>query len=313
MRIKIFSLFILLVLGVESFAYNSFTSLSQVSIDYDRQKALLGKRLFLDPKLSKDGTVACVSCHHLTNGADSVAYSIGVDAQKGDANAPTVFNSALKYRLMWNGRVKSLKRQVFLALYNPKEMGMNRDKINNYLRNNPFYSKKFQELYHKKANIDDMSDAIAEFEKALITPNSRFDKFLDGELDLNPQEKEGYRLFKYLGCINCHNGVNLGGNSYQKMGIFHLNNDTNNRTPDLFTITHKFSDKDTYWTPGLRNVAITAPYFHDGSSKTLKEALKKMAYHNLSIKLSKREIDELIAFLRTLTGDIPKILKEKDK
>ena len=310
MSIKRFLLSIIVILGSRAVANNSFQSISQVGIDYNKQKALLGKILFMDPKLSKDGTVACVKCHNLTtNGADTTAYSIGVYGKKGSANSPTVFNSALKFRLMWNGRAKSLKDQVLLPLYNPVEMGMNKKQINSYLKKNPFYNKKFKAIYHRPANIDDMSDAIAEFEKALITPNSRFDQFLDGKLDLNPLEKKGFELFKYFGCINCHNGVNLGGNSFQKMGIFHTYNRTKN-TPDLFAITNHFSDKNIYWTPGLRNIAITAPYFHDGSSKTLEDALKKMSYHNLGIKLKSKDIKALIAFLKTLTGEKPKILKD---
>ena len=303
-------LYLCLVLlgGGELWANDSLEPLPR-SIQYDREKAKLGKRLFFDPRLSKDGTVACVSCHTPYSGADNRAFSIGIHGQKGHINSPTVFNSAFNFRLTWNGSAKNLKEQVRMPVHNPVEMAMDETRINRYLTQTPSYDKAFRRIYHRPANFEDMSDAIAEFERALITPDSRFDRFLRGEVELTPLEKRGYRLFKRLGCITCHNGINLGGNSFQKMGL--INRYTwQAGNPDRYSLTRNPSDKNVYRVPTLRNIALTAPYFHDGSAPTLEVALKKMAYHNLGFDLTTEEIKALAAFLETLTGKQPEILKE---
>ena len=280
------------------------------TIEYDRQKAELGKRLFFDPGLSGDGTVSCANCHNAESGADSRPRSVGIKGQTGNANAPTVFNSVFNFRQMWNGRAESLQDQVRMPVHNPVEMAMDKTKITRYLRSNPFYSSRFERIYHRPANFADMSDAIAEFEKALITPDSRFDRYLRGEITLKTEEMKGYKLFKRLGCITCHNGINLGGNSFQKIGLINAY-PWKKENPDRFSLTQKKQDKNVYKVPTLRNIALTAPYFHDGSVATLREALKKMAYHNLGFDLTSKEVDALVAFLRTLTGKKPAILKVK--
>ena len=279
------------------------------SIKYNKQKAQLGKVLFFDPNLSADGKVSCASCHNPEHGgADPRPVSIGVHGKKGNVNAPTVYNSYFNFRQFWNGRAKDLKEQAKGPLHNPVEMNMNREKIEKYLKNNEYYKEMFKRIYHKEPNYEDILDAIVEFEKALITPNSKFDRYLRGETKLSPLEKKGYKLFKTLSCITCHNGINIGGNSFQKMGVvFPYKREKN--TPDRFVITHKKEDILVFKVPTLRNIALTAPYFHDGSAKTLKDAIKMVAYHNLGFKLSKDEIEALVAFLKTLTGEKPKILR----
>ncbi len=279
------------------------------SIKYNKQKAQLGKVLFFDPNLSADRKVSCASCHSPEHGgADPRPVSMGVHGKKGNVNAPTVYNSYFNFRQFWNGRAKDLKEQAKGPLHNPVEMNMNREKIEKYLKNNEYYKEMFKRIYHKEPNYEDTLDAIVEFEKALITPNSKFDRYLRGETKLSPLEKKGYKLFKTLGCITCHNGINIGGNSFQKMGVvFPYKREKN--TPDRFAITHKKEDELVFKVPTLRNIALTAPYFHDGSAKTLKDAIKMMAYHNLGFKLSKDEIEALVAFLKTLTGEKPKILR----
>ncbi|WP_457605315.1 cytochrome-c peroxidase [Nitratifractor sp.] len=281
------------------------------TIDYDREKAVLGKHLFFDPKLSRDGTVACVSCHSPTSGADTRAASVGIKGQEGSANAPTVFNSAFNFRQMWNGAAQDLKDQVRIPLHNPREMDMDPGRITKYLRSDPYYGPRFEAIYHRPANFEDMSDSIAEFEKALITPDSSFDRYLRGEGQLPEKAIKGYKLFKRLGCITCHNGINLGGNSYQKMGLINRYH-WSEKNPDRFSLTHRPADKNVYKVPTLRNVALTAPYFHDGSAPTLRDALKKMAHHNLGFDLQPDEIEALVAFLKTLTGKTPTILQRKD-
>ena len=279
------------------------------TIEYNAEKAALGHRLFFDPKLSKDGTVACVNCHSPRTGADAKKVSIGIEGQKGSANTPTVFNSVFNFRQMWSGSARDLKEQVQMPVHNPVEMGMDEKRINGYLRQNHYYGPLFQKIYGRLANFDDMSDAIGEFEKALITPDSRFDLFLRKEGKLSSEEMRGYKLFKQLGCITCHNGINLGGNSFQKMGLINRYRWTE-ENPDRYSLTRQERDKNIFKVPTLRNIALTAPYFHDGSAPTLKEALKKMAFHNLGFDLTEEEIDALEAFLHTLTGKPPAILQK---
>ncbi len=280
------------------------------SISYDREKAYIGKLLFFDPILSKDRTVSCVSCHDFEyGGADPRAVSIGVEGKKGDINSPTVYNAVFNSSLFWNGRAKDLYEQLDGPLLNPVEMAMDRNTIEQRLNASPLYKKLFLKVYKKSFITYEMvKDALVEFEKALITPNSKFDRYLQGKTELSPKEKEGYLLFKKLGCITCHNGINIGGNSYQKIGsvipydgkIIH----------DRSEVTGKKEDRGLYRVAPLRNIALTAPYFHDASAKTLQEAVSKIAYHNLGFSLNKQEIEKIVAFLHTLTGEKPEILDE---
>jgi len=276
-------------------------------ISYERAKAALGRRLFFDPKLSRDGTVACVNCHHPDTGADNRPVSIGIAGQKGSANAPTVFNSYFNFRQMWSGLAHDLKDQVKMPVHNPVEMAMDGKRIATYLFHDPGYRSAFEEIYGHRPNVEDMSDAIAEFEKSLITPDSKFDRYLRKETQLTPLELEGYKLFKRLGCITCHNGINIGGNSFQKMGLIHPYR-WKEGDPDRYSLTRNEQDKNIFKVPSLRNIAITAPYFHDGSVATLEEALKRMAYHNLGFELTEDEIGALTAFLKTLTGKRPRTM-----
>ena len=276
---------------------------------YDRQKALLGKYLFLDTLLSKDEKVSCATCHDLERGgADSKAVSTGVEGKNGFINAPTVFNAYFNFKQFWNGRAKDLKEQANGPLHAPHEMGMTRGMVEKRLNSSPFYKKLFKKVYGTGTiRYEEVLDAIAEFEKALYTPNSKFDRFLRKETLLDPLEKRGYLLFKKLGCITCHNGINIGGNSFQKMGLVIPYDKP--PSADRYEITKERKDRYVYKVPSLRNVVLTAPYFHDGSVKTLEAAINKVSYHNLGFKLSKKEIEAIIAFLNTLTGERPDILK----
>jgi len=279
-------------------------------LSYNHAKAVLGYRLFIDPALSADGTVACVNCHSFGHGgADPRPVSVGVHGKKGHVNAPTVYNSYFNFRQFWNGRAKDLKEQAGGPLHNPIEMAMRPRQVEKYLNQNGQYRRLFQEVYARAPRYTDALDAIAEFEKALYTPDCRFDRYLRKEADLTPLQKRGYDLFKTDGCITCHNGINIGGNSYQKMGLI-IPYPWSAKAPDRFRLTKNPMDKNVFKVPTLRNIVLTAPYFHDGSAKTLKEALQKMAYHNLGFELDKKEIEALEAFLKTLTGRTPAILKE---
>lgn len=277
------------------------------SIPHDPRKAELGKKLFFDPILSQDRTVACVSCHDVSlSGADGKKVSTGIRNLQGTMNSPTVFNAVFNFSQFWNGRAKDLNEQALGPIHNPVEMGLPLKEAARRVTSDPDYRKRFMALTGKAiVTANDIADMLAEYEKTLITPNSRFDRYLRGEITLTPKEAQGYLLFKTLGCVSCHNGVNVGGNSFQKMGaIIEVPYDP--RTDDRYALTRRPIDKNIFKVPTLRNVSHTAPYFHDGSAATLSEAIGKMSYHNLGLTLSPEEVSRLVAFLHTLDGEIPK-------
>ncbi|MCK9372205.1 MAG: cytochrome-c peroxidase [Sulfuricurvum sp.] len=299
-------LFFCLGLSLSSFADDLIKPIPLQAVS-NPQKAALGKDLFSDPQLSKDGTVSCLSCHNLAyGGADSEAVSRGVGGRSGSINAPTVFNARYNLAQFWDGRAKDLKAQAAGPIVNPVEMASTVESVVQKLSKDPKYQKRFREMYPQGITIETISDALAEFEKTLVTPNARFDSYLRGNITiLTQKEKEGFELFKSRGCIACHNGMNIGGNMYQRFGVFAQYKDRYN-TLGRFNVTKQGEDKYYFKVPSLRNIEKTAPYFHDGSAKTLEDAVQKMAYYQLGRKLSKEEIEKIIAFLRTLTGELPK-------
>lgn len=277
--------------------------------DINIQKAKLGKELFLDTLLSKDNSTACVNCHNIyTGGADSNVVSFGFNSMQGNIQSPTVFNAVYNFKQFWNGRVNNLYEQVKGPLENPVEHNLNPKLLEKRLNSSKHYKKIFKNLYGvTKIRYENIIDAIVEFEKGLTTPNSKFDKYLRGEINLDNNEKNGYKLFKQYGCITCHNGINVGSNSFQKMGTF-IEYKSKNSYPDKESITHKKIHHNVFKVPTLRNINLTAPYFHDGSAKTLTEAIKTMAKHNLGVELTKKEVKNLLSFLNTLEGEKPAIL-----
>jgi len=277
------------------------------NIEYNENKALLGKRLFFDPMLSKDGTISCATCHDLNEGGDdNIEIAIGINHKKGTYNTPTVYNTHYNFVQFWDGRVETLEEQVLLPIINPVEMGETKETLLEKLEKSS-YKQEFEKLYEDGITIKNLSDVIAEFEKALITPNSRFDRYLRGEKDaINKQEKYGYQLFKSKGCINCHHGIGIGGNLFNKFGIIQS---FAGEQLGRYNVTHDESDKYYFKVPSLRNVALTAPYFHDGRAKTLLEAVKTMSFYQLSRHMNKDDLDAIVAFLKTLTGEMPPIAK----
>lgn len=276
------------------------------TIDIDRKKALLGKELFFDVKLSIDETISCATCHNLEDGGDDgLQFSVGVKGALGKLNAPTVLNSVFNFRQFWDGRAKDLKEQALGPIENPIEMAHNLNDLVYKLKNSHYYSKFFS-VYKDGITKDNIVDAIAEFEKTLITPNSRFDKYLLGdEKAITKYEKEGFELFKNKGCITCHHGINVGGNHYN---IFGAVVDVKNFNFGRYNITKDEDDKFYFKVPTLRNIELTAPYFHDGREYDLKNAVKIMALVQLGRPINDEEIDKITAFLKTLTGKI-KIIK----
>ncbi len=281
-----------------------------LQVKYDKSKAALGKKLFFDPILSKDETISCSSCHNLPgNGANLSPFSFGVNGAEGDMNSPTVLNSSFNFVQFWNGRAKDLKEQALGPIENPVEMASKLDDVIEKLKNSS-YKQEFQKIYKDGVTKENLADAIAEFEIALITPNSRFDKYLRGDKNaINEQEKRGFETFKDLGCVSCHNGINVGGNMYQKSGVTEGYKQAK-KVYGRFDVTKRERDRHVYKVPTLRNIELTQPYFHDGQVLTLKEAISKMQTLQLGIKPNKNYTEDIEAFLKTLTGEVPKILVE---
>ena len=270
----------------------------------------LGKKLYFDPRLSKSGFISCNSCHNLSmGGTDNLPTSIGDRWQQGPINAPTVLNSSLNVAQFWDGRAADLKAQAGGPIANPGEMAFTHTLAVNVLESIPTYVNDFRQAFGSPGvNIDRVTDAIAEFEKTLVTPNSRFDQWLmgDGEA-ITAKEKAGYRLFKESGCVACHNGPAVGGNSFQKMGVV---KPYKARSPaeGLSGVTGKDADRFKFKVPTLRNVEMTYPYFHDGAAQTLTEAVDVMGRLQLGKKFTAEENAQIVAFLKTLTGDQPSFL-----
>lgn len=279
------------------------------SLPLDERKVALGNRLFHDPGLSRDHSVACASCHVLSKGgADGQRNSAGIGGQRGDTNAPSVYNSGFNFRQFWNGRAASLEDQVDGPIHNPKEMDSSWPEIVAKLRSDPGYAAEFGALYRDGIQPANIKDAIATFERSLITPDSRFDKYLRGEhAALTPDEIRGYQLFKRYGCIACHQGVNVGGNLYERLGVMrdYFKDQGEVAPADLgrFAITKSPEDRYVFKVPGLRNVALTAPYFHDGSVATLERAVSIMGKYQLGITIPEAEVALIVKFLQTLTGE----------
>jgi cytochrome c peroxidase len=269
--------------------------------------AELGKKLYFDPRLSKSGFISCNSCHNLSmGGTDNIPTSIGDHWQQGPINAPTVLNSSLNVAQFWDSRAADLKAQAGGPIANPGEMAFTHTLAIGVLESIPAYVREFKTVFGKdKVDIDQVTAAIAEFEKTLVTPNSRFDQYLLGKADaLSADEKAGYKLFKDSGCIACHNGPAVGGSSFQKMGIvepYKAKSPAEGRS----AVTGKDADRFNFKVPTLRNVEMTYPYFHDGAANTLAEAVDVMGRLQLGKKFTKDENAKVVAFLKTLTGDQP--------
>lgn len=270
-------------------------------------KVELGKKLFFDPRLSKSGFISCNSCHNLSmGGSDNLKTSIGHNWTEGPINSPTVLNSSMNIAQFWDGRAKDLKEQAAGPIANPGEMASTHILAVDVLKSIPGYVEEFKKVFgNSEINIDKVTDAIAAFEETLVTPNSKFDKWLMGQKNiLNKDEIAGYKLFKESGCIGCHNGAALGGNSFQKMGVFEPYK-TTNLAEGRSAVTKDEADRMNFKVPTLRNVELTYPYFHDGAAKTLKEAVNIMGKIQLGKEFTEKESAQIVAFLKTLTGDQP--------
>ena len=280
-------------------------------LDVDQAKAALGSALFHDARLSVDNTVSCASCHALeTAGVDNHQYSHGVDDQLGGVNAPTVYNAVYNFVQFWDGRAKTLADQAAGPPLNPIEMASESfDQIIAKLNADKKFAKEFKAVYPDGFTQANITDAIEEFERTLITPDSRFDKWLHGDDSaITPDELAGYELFKTYNCATCHVGPNLGGQSYELMGLrrhyfadrgMELTHEDNGRYKE----TQEERDRHRFKVPGLRNVEHTWPYYHDGTRHTLEEAVLDMGKYQSGVDLTEAEVDLITAFLLTLTGE----------
>lgn len=297
-------LFLFLISSLDA-KENLFKALPKTETGADK-KAELGRMLFHDPILSKDGTVSCSSCHPLINyGVDNLPRSFGVNNAVGERNTPTVWNAVYNFSQFWDGRSKDLEEQALEPIINPLEMNETLANVIDKLSSSKTYKQRFEEIYPDGITQKNLANAIAEFEKTLTTPDSKFDRYLRGdETALDSREKEGLRLFKSKGCIACHNGMNIGGTLYQKIGIFETFSGTGSEDLGRYNVTKKPFDKYYFKVPSLRNVEKTAPYFHDGSVATLKDAVTIMVSMQLGYELRDDEIEDILSFLRALTGKV---------
>ena len=279
------------------------------TIDVDARKVELGRALFHDPLLSKDDTVSCASCHDLASGGDDgLKVSIGIEGKPGVINSPTVFNAGFNFKQFWDGRAKTLKAQIDGPVQSPLEMASLWPEVVAKLYQDRDYPALFGAIYTDGINRKNIKNAIAEFEKSLITPNSRFDQWLRGDDGaLSPREKQGYALFKDYGCASCHQGANVGGNMFQVFGIlndyFKRRGDITDADLGLYNITGNEEDRHSFKVPSLRMAAFTAPYLHDGSAQTLRDAVDAMFEFQLGREAPNDDKNAIVAFIKTLAGE----------
>jgi cytochrome c peroxidase len=278
-----------------------------LSLTFNPNKVNLGKQLFKEVRLSQDNQVSCLNCHKFNlGGADFRTHSIGVHGEVGQVNSPTVFNARFNFRFNWDGEFENFTEHLEALLVNPETMGLEWDTSLQKLSQDPEYVQAFEGIYRDGLTQNNVVDAIVAYEESLYTPNSRFDQWLRGDKNaLTTTEQEGYKLFKDYGCVSCHQGINVGGNMFQRFGVMgdYFADRGNIKQADLgrFNVTKNEEDRYVFRVPSLRNVELTAPYFHDGSAESLEQAIAIMTKYQLGRPLEAKQIDLIAQFLRTLT------------
>lgn len=274
----------------------------------DARKVDLGRKLFHDRRFARDNSVACVSCHDFSRGgADPRPRSVGAGGVLVPVNSPSVFNSGFNFRQLWNGAAVSLEDQIDRVIKNPKVFNSNWQEIIGKLSQDAALAEEFKAAYPGGMTSKTISDAIATFERSLVTP-SRFDRYLRGDAHaITAEEKSGYEKFKNYGCVACHQGINIGGNMFQVFGAMgdYFKQRGNVTDPDLgrFNVTKRDSDKYVFKVPSLRNVELTGPYFHDASADSLEQAVEVMFRYQLGRSAPAEDKALIIKFLKTLTGE----------
>jgi cytochrome c peroxidase len=261
----------------------------------------LGERLFGDPRLSRGNVRGCQTCHDIrVNGATGKKHVSALDGTPLRYQTLTIFNAALSFRLSWEGRYRTLEAQILGSLANPSIMGTSVDEVVDKLRQDRGMVSQFEDAFGHGPDAQSLLEAIATFERSLLTPGSRFDRWLAGDAAaLSEQELTGYRLFKSLGCIACHQGVNIGGNLFERRGIYRPMTQSK---PQGRSESSAQDEPTLLRVPSLRNIAVTPPYFHDGSAATLSDAVRKMSRAQLNSSLTDPQVEAIVAYLGTLTG-----------
>lgn len=274
----------------------------------DPDKVLLGETLFHDPRLSKNKKISCASCHDLNRGGvDRMPTSLGVSGKRGEVNAPTVYNATNNFVFFWDGRAGTLEDQIDGPIHNPDEMGSSWAEIVTFLKQDPEYIQAFERVYDQPPSVELVKESIVVFEHSLVTPDAPFDLYLRGDENaISEDARAGYSLFKKYGCASCHQGKNLGGNMYQKFGVIgdYFKDRGNPTKADLgrYNVTGDEFDRHVFKVPSLRNIAETAPYFHDGSVETLEGAVDVMTKYQVGMEITPDERDKIVEFLKSLTG-----------
>ena len=315
----------LLAITTQVTAYEALptTAISPTDNPTTIKKITLGKQLYFDPRLSVDGTISCNSCHNvMSSGTDNRPTSVGVNGQRGGRSAPTVWNSALLSVQFWDGRAATLEEQAKGPPLNPIEMGMPSEKaVVERLNSIPGYAEQFKTVFggDSAVSFDNMAKAIAAFERTLITGNSPFDRYIKGDKNaLSAQAKQGMKVFESMGCGACHSGANFAGPTslpvgqgfYQKFPVYPSKYEKQYGLSDdkgRFQATKNSADAHMWRVPSLRNIALTAPYFHNGAVTTLEKAVQIMAKTQLNKEISTEDSRNLVVFLESLSGTFPDI------
>ena len=284
------------------------------AVEVDAEKVALGRALFHETLLSKDDTVSCASCHDLSEGGDDGRrVSLGIEGKEGVINSPTVFNVGFNFKQFWDGRANTLEAQIDDPVQSPSEMGSLWPEVVAKLNAHESYPGRFNALYPDGIKRKTVKNALAEFMRSLVTPNGRFDRWLGGEeAALSAHERHGYALFKSYGCVSCHQGVNVGGNMFQVFGVineyFKRRGNITEADMGRYNVTGNAADRHAFKVPSLRMAALTAPYLHDGSAATLREAVDAMFEFQLGREAPDEDKEAIVAFIRTLAGPIAKEL-----
>ena len=279
----------------------------------DPARVALGRELFHDPLLSKDGSVSCASCHDLARGgSDGRRVSVGIEGKPGVINSPTVFNAVFNFKQFWDGRAETIEDQIDGPVQSPIEMGSLWPEVVAKLYEHESYPKRFGALYPDGISRKNVKDALGAFVRSLTTPNSPFDRWLTGdETALAEEEKRGYALFKSYGCVSCHQGKNVGGNMFQVFGVlneyFKRRGNITEADFGRYNVTGNPADRHAFKVPSLRLAALTPPYLHDGNAATLREAVDIMFEFQLGREAPDEDKDAIVAFIRTLAGESEEI------
>ena len=275
-------------------------------IEVDNRWVTLGKALFHSPLLSKNNTISCSSCHLIDfGGDDGFPVSTGVNNAEGVRNSPTVLNSSFNFRQFWDGRASTLSEQITTPIHNPVEMATNWAEIIQKLNDDSYFSKSFQQLSTQGVSTENIVKALTIYEESLITPNAPIDKYLLGDRSaLSEQQIRGLAYFINYGCASCHQGRNIGGNLYQKLG--RVNDIPEILTLDLgkYEVTKLDQDKYVFKVPSLRNIADTGPYFHNGAIDNLAQAVRIMASSQLGRELTDQEVEDIVALLQSFSSKV---------